>query len=228
MASSVPGFWLITVSVIAESFPVVAAVARRTRDTGRRWIAVAFGVWFVQDCALRLIAQNGRNNHWLIHVGNPVSTVLFLLAYAAWMREPVRRRALHLAAAAYCVVWAALFLSNENSHTFSQYTSPLQALVLILVCAYALMRAVANDPPPVWRTAVFWVSVGLLLYFGTGLLLAPVSGMLMATQPSLVMSAYIAKAGLNVVSYLLVTTGMLCPPKPSSIGAFSLRQAWPS
>jgi hypothetical protein len=228
MASSVPGFWLITVSVVTESFPVIAAVLRRTRDTARRWIAVAFGVWFVQDCALRWIAENGRNNHWLIHLGNPVSTVLFLLAYAAWMGEPVRRRALHLAAGAYCIVWAALFLTIEDSHTFSQFTGPLQALVLILVCAYALMRAVANDPPPLWRAGVFWISVGLLLYFGTGLLLAPVSGLLMATQPSLVMSAYIAKGGVNIVSYLLVTTGMLCPPRPSSIGAFSLRQAWPS
>ena len=134
----------------------------------------------------------------------------------------------HLAAGTYCVVWAALFLTIEDSRTFSQYTGPLQALVLLLVCAYALMRAVGSDPPPIWRTSVFWISVGLLLYFGTGLLLAPVSGMLMATQPALVMSAYIAKAGLNVVSYLLVTTGMLCPPRPSSIGAFSLRQAWPS
>ena len=223
-----PALWLITASVIAEAFPVAAAILRRTRDTGRRWIAVAFGVWFLQDWALRWLAHSGRNNHWLIHVGNPVSTVLFLLAYAAWMREPVRRRALHLAAAAYCVVWAALFLTTEDSHTFSQYTGPLQALVLSIVCAYALMRAVANDPPPIWRTGVFWTSVGLLLYFGTGLLLSPVSGMLMATDPGLVLTAYIAKAGLNIIAYLLVTTGMLCPPRPSSIGAFSLRQAWPS
>lgn len=207
---------------------MAAAIARPTRDTGRRWIAIAFGVWFVQDCALRWLAHSGRNNHWLIHVGNPVSTVLFLLAYAAWMREPVRRRALHLAAAAYCVVWAALFLTIEDSHTFSQYTGPLQALVLILVCAYVLMRAVANDPPPIWRTGVFWISVGLVLYFGTGLLLSPVSGMLITTEPSLVLTAYVAKAGLNIIAYLLVTTGMLCPPRPSSIGAFSLRQAWPS
>ena len=222
------GLWLITASVVAEAIPVVAAIAKRTRDTGRRWIAIAFGVWFLQDCALRWLAHDGRNNHWLIHVGNPVSTVLFLLAYAAWMREPVRRRALHLAAAAYCVVWAALFLTIEDSHTFSQYTSPLQALVLILVCAYALMRAVANDPPPIWRTGVFWISVGLLLYFGIGLLLSPVSGMLITTEPSLVLTAYVAKAGFNIIAYLLVTTGMLCPPRPSSIGAFSLRQAWPS
>src|SRR5512141_1698122 len=226
--ASAPGFWLITVSVVTEAFPVVAAVARRTRDAGRRWIAVAFALWFLEDCALRWIAKNGANNHWLIHMGNPVSTVLFLLAYAAWMREPVRRRALHLAAAAYCVVWAALFLTIEDSHTFSQYTGPLQALVLILVCAYVLMRAVANDPPPIWRTGVFWISVGLVLYFGTGLLLSPVSGMLITTEPSLVLTAYVAKAGLNIIAYLLVTTGMLCPPRPSSIGAFSLRQAWPS
>ena len=222
------GLWLITASVVMEGFPVAAAIVRRTRDAGRRWIAVAFAIWFLQDWALRWIGQSGTNNHGLIHLGNPVSTVLFLLAYAAWMREPVRRRALHLAAGAYCLVWAALFLTIEDSHTFSQYTGPLQALVLMLVCAYALMRAVANDPPPIWRTGVFWISVGLLLYFGTGLLLSPVSGMLMATQPSLVRSAYIAKAGFNIVAYLLVTTGMLCPPRPSSIGAFSLRQAWPS
>ena len=226
--ASPAALWLIVVSVIAEAFPAVAAVVARTRDTARRWIAVAFGVWFLEDCALRWLAHSGRNNHWLIHVGNPVSTVLFLLAYAAWMREPVRRRALHLAAAAYCVVWAALFLTIEDARTFSQYTGPLQALVLIIVCAYALMRAVANDPPPIWRTGVFWISVGLLLYFGTGLLLSPVSGMLVGTEPSLVLTAYVVKAGLNIIAYLLVTTGMLCPPRPSSIGAFSLRQVWPS
>lgn len=225
---TVAGQWVITASITAELLPAVVVAATGTSDPARRWIAAAFAFWFAEDCLLWWTAAHHVNNHWLVHIGNPVGTALVLMAYAFWMGEPVRQRALRIAAAVYFAVWAGLFLAIENSDTFSQYTDPLQALVLILVCAYTLMRAVGAAAGPVWRRAEFWVSVGLLLDFGTGLLLSPVSGVLAKSDPSLVVSAYVAKAGINTLAYLLVTTGMLCPPSPLSIGVFSSRQVSPS
>jgi len=223
-----PGQWVLTSSIGVELLPVLVAVLSRTRDTARRWVALGFLVWFVQDCVVMWMAVRHLNNHLVVHLGNPVATAVFLLAYAAWMDEPVRRRALRIAAAAYFLVWAGLFLTIEDPNTFSQYTDPLQALVLILVCANALVRVTERRPAPVWRHDVFWISIGLLLDFGTGLLLAPVSGVLVGSDPSLVVSAYVGKAGVNIVAYLLVTLGMLCAPSHSSTGVFSLRQASPS
>jgi hypothetical protein len=222
------GRWVINLSIAAEALPVMAVIARRTGEAARRWIAVAFAVWLAQDVILWWMSIHGRNNHWLIHLGNPVSTVLFLGAYAAWTEDPVRRRALQFAAFGYVLVWAGIFLSVEDPNTFSQYTDPLRALVLILVCAWALVRAVMIEPPPVWRSAIYWVSIGLLMDFGTGLILAPVSGRLTRVQPALVVTAFYIKAGINVVAYLLVTVGMLCKPRPSSTGAFSSRPPSPS
>ena len=225
---SIPGQWIVTSSIFAEAVPVAAVVLTRTRNPARRWIAIAFASWLVQDAALWWTAVRHMNNHWIIHIGNPITTVLFLLAYGWWMDDPVRRRALRIAAGAYVVVWAALFLTVENIGTFSQYTGPLQALVLMLVCAYALVRAVGTGAAPVWRRDVFWVSIGLLLDFGTGLLMAPVSGMLAEAHPSLVLHALAGKDAINILAYLLVTIGMLCPPSPSSIGVFSSRLVSPS
>ena len=223
----VPGQWIVVSSILAEALPVAVAVATRTRDPARRWIAIAFGSWVLQDLALWWTAVRHLNNHWIIHVGNPVTTVLFLLAYSWWMEGPVGQRALRIAAGAYVVVWAILFLTVEDPNTFSQYTGPLQALVLMLVAAWALMRAAGAGPAPVWRRDVFWISIGLLFDLGTGLLLYPVSGMLAQTQAARVLHALAGKDAINIVAYLLVTTGMLCPPSPSSIGDFSSRAASP-
>lgn len=223
-----PGQWVIVLSIVAEGLPVAAAVATRTPVPARRWLAIAFGSWILQDVALWWTAVRHMNNHWIIHIGNPVTTVLFLLAYGWWMEDPIRQRALRIAAGAYVFVWAILFLTVEDVGTFSQYTGPLQALVLMLVCAYALVRAVGAQPAPVWRHDVFWVSIGLLLDFGTGLLLTPVSGMLTEAHPSLVLNALAGKDAINILAYLLVTIGMLCPPSPSSIGVFSSRLVSPS
>jgi hypothetical protein len=225
---SIPGYWIITTSIVAEAMPAAAAVATRTRDPARRWIAIAFTFWVLQDLALWWTAVRHLNNHWIVHLGNPVTTVLLLLAYVWWVEGPIRQRALRIAAGAYVVVWAGLFLTVENAGTFSQYTGPLQALILMLVCAYALVYAAGSGPAPVWRRDVFWISIGLLLDFGTGLLLYPVSGVLAPEHPSLVLHALAAKDAINIVAYLLVTTGMLCPPSPSSIGVFSSRQVSPS
>ena len=224
---SVRGQWIINASILAESLPVAAAIATRTRDPARRWMAVAFASWVLQDLALWVTAVRHLNNHWIIHIGNPITTVLFLLAYVWWMEDPVRQRALRIAAGAYVVVWAILFLTVENVTTFSQYTGPLQALVLMLVCAYAVVRAVGSGPAPVWRRDVFWISIGLLLEFGTGLLMAPVSGMLEPVHPWLVQTALAGKDAVNILAYLLVTMGMLCPPSPLSIGDFSSRPVSP-
>lgn len=225
---SVRGQWIINASILAESLPVAAAVAIRTRDPARRWVAIAFGSWVLQDIALWWTAVRHWNNHWIIHIGNPITTVLFLLAYVWWMDDPIRQRALRIAAGAYVVVWALLFLTVENVATFSQYTGPLQALVLMLVCAYAVVRAVGTGPAPVWRRDVFWVSIGLLLDLGTGLLMAPVSGILAQTHPAMVQTALAGKDAINILAYLLVTIGMLCPPSPLSIGVFSSRLVSPS
>ena len=220
--------WVIPLSIAAEVLPIVAAIAVRTGERARRWIAIAFAVWLAQDLVLWWTSRHGLNNHWLIHFGNPITTVLFLGAYAEWTEDPVWRRALRMAGVAYVLVWAGIFLSVEDRHTFSQYTDPLKSLLLIFVCTWALIRTVATEPPPVWRKAIYWVSIGLLVDFGTGLLLEPVSGRLARVQPSLVITAYVVKAGINVVAYLLVTVGMLCKPTPSSTGAFSSRPLSPS
>src|SRR4029078_1948481 len=136
--------------------PAVAAVVTRTRDPARRWIAAAFASWVIQDLALWYTAAQGLNNHWITHIGNPLTTVLFLLAYVWWMEDPVRQRALRIAAGAYVLVWGILFLTVEDVGTVSQYPGPLQGLVLMLVCAYAVVRAVGIGPAPVWRRDVFW------------------------------------------------------------------------
>ncbi len=213
--------WLFFTVFFLQLVPV-ALVLRlgRRASRARRWIAATFAVMFVQDCALFVLAHQGRNNLWILYLGNPVQTGLVLLAYAAWERGKQWRRALRLAVPLYVLVSAALALGLERTAEFSRYIGPLQGIVIAGVASLAMVRHAQRGDVPPWRTDVFWVSVGLITYYGTSVLLEPISALLVVQQPDLVRLAYSIHAAVSIVAFALVTVGLLCPsPQPNFSGS---------
>lgn len=204
---------VLVASTLLELAPVVAALRMRpfgALPAPRRLVALCFAVMFVQDALLWWIGMQGRNNLWLTYFGVPIQTTLLLAAYAHWQAGPVARRAVRLAAIAFVAIWALLVAGFEDTQAFSRFTSPLQALLVVAVVAWTLVRCAARAVEPLAGEDWFWISAGLLVYFGTGVVLGPVSNLLLEHAPHLVRAAHLAKVVVNIVAYLLVAWGMLC------------------
>jgi hypothetical protein len=216
---------LLVASTLCELAPAVAVL--RWRPLGalpapRRLVALCYVVMFLEDALLWWIGRHQGNNLWLAYLAAPIQTTLLLLALAWWQTGEVERRAVRLAAAGFVVLWALLVLALEDTHTFSRFASPLRSLLVVAVAAWTLVRRSIRTLESPTEEPWFWVSAGLLLYFGTGVVLDPVSKLLLRTAPHLVLAAHVTKAGVNIVTYFLVARGMLCRlPSGSSGGSSS-------
>ena len=206
-----------------------AAVAARRRLTpALRLVAACFVVMFVQDAAGWWMAEREINNLWIGHIGRPLQTLLLLLAFAEWQTGETGRRAVRFAGVGFVLLWF-LLLAVEDPRTFSRFSQPLQAILVVSVAAWTLVRRTVRTFEAPLAEPWFWICAALLLYFGSGAVLGPVSNLLLRSQPELVRIAYLAKAVINIVAYLLVARGILCSqPSGSSGGSWSRPASSPS
>lgn len=219
-----PALIVLGVSVLFELAPVAAGYrCGRALPRPLRLVALCFAVMFVQDAVGWWMAENDVNNLLVSHVGTPLQTLLLLFALADWQAGETGRRAVRIAAIGFLAVWGILLVAVEDPRAFSRFTQPLQAILIVSVAAWTMVQRTVRSFESPLEEPWFWVTSGLLLYFGTGAVLGPVSNLLVRTAPELVMTAYVGKAVVNIVAYLLVARGMLCRLPSGSSGGSS----WP-
>lgn len=208
-------------SILFELAPVATALLVRRRLTlPLRLVAACFAVMFLQDAAGWWMAERNVNNMWVSHVGTPLQTLLLLFALGEWQTGATARRSVRLAALGFLLLWGVLLLGVEDASAFSRFTQPLQAILVVSVAAWTMVRRTVTTFEAPVSQPWFWVCAGLLLYFGTGAVLGPVSNILVRTSPELVLTAYLVKAVVNIVAYLLVAKGVLCSLPTGSSGGF--------
>lgn len=208
-------------SIVLELAPVTAAVVVRRRLTrALRLVAVCFVVMFVQDAAGWWMAERDLSNLWVSNIGTPVQTLLFLFALGEWQTGETERRAVRFAGLGFVLLWGALLAGFEDPRTFSRFGQPLQAILVVSVAAWTMVRRTIRTLEAPLAEPWFWVCAGLLLYFGSGAVLAPVAHVLLRSNPDQVRIAYVGKAVINIVAYLLVARGVLCSLPSGNSGGF--------
>ncbi len=214
---------MVTLAIIAELFPVLAALAvGRRLSRPSRLVAVLFVLWFCEDLAQQLLIHLHHNNNWLQHVSMPFEAALLLWAFSLWQDSEVARRAILLVVPIYVVVWLMLQLFVERLDRASQYAGPMSYLLVLAVAAFTLVSKSARTSEPGWRQPWFWISAGIIIDLGSQVALNPITNILIATHQRGV-AIYHAFAAVSILSYSLTTWGILCERRhPSSGGSSSL------
>jgi hypothetical protein len=214
-------------AIFSELLPILAGLyIGRALPKALRFIVIFFAIWFVQDCVMWWLASQNRNNLWVTHLMQPVSTGVLLWAFSHWQKGDVARMAFRLAIPLYTIAWLGLQLFVERADRFSKYASPLSAMLIVCVCAYTLVSSSLRAEEPVWRMDWLWVSVGVLIEFGANVVLMPLSNLLLAS-PKELLFLYQLYGGVGVVANVIITGGVLCArPHPSSGGSSWPRPSW--
>jgi len=214
---------VVTLAIIAELFPVLAALlVGRRLSRPSRLVVVVFALWFCEDLTLQLLVHLHRNNHWLPHLTMPVEAALLLWAFSLWQDSEVARRAILLAVPIYVVVWLVLQLFVERLDRLSQYAGPVSYLLVLGVAAFTLVSKSARTTSPGWRKPWFWISAGMIIDMGSQVALNPITNILIATHQR-GFALYQAYSAVSILSYTLTTWGILCERRhPSSGGSSSL------
>ena len=187
----------------------------------RRATAAWCLVLFVADAA-NLMASLGGNNLWLGYLVLPVVTGLALWTLSLVHPDSTGRLAIRAAIPLQAVVGLVLTITIEDSTTFSLVAGPFHALVVLLAASWTFLRLGLSESEGLARRDWFWIVGGIMIYSATLTALQPVSWFLRASdRPDLLAAVYYAKAAADILAFLAIAGGMLCPVPPTSSGGSS-------
>ncbi len=106
------------------------------------------------------------------------------------------------------VLWIGMVALVEEMQTFSVVAQPVLGLALLGVAISTMIIRTIRELGRVRDQAWWWVSLGLIVSFGTTVAFAPAAYLLLETAPQLLIRAYEVRAALTVFAFLLLTRGM--------------------
>ena len=121
------------------------------------------------------------------------------------------RLTLRLAIVPFVLAWVVLTFAFDDTETFSRVADPMASLVGLGAAAFTLVARSYVASGLLRRQDWFWVSAGMVLYFGTATMLQPLSALLIGDAPQLMVRAFEVKSVLDVFAFLLIARGVTCP-----------------
>jgi hypothetical protein len=208
-------------ATLAQGLPLLAALRYGRRlPSPRRWVAVWCLALLAGDAAQLWFRAGGNNNLWLTYIVVPLHNAIMLWTLSLWQEDPVSRLAFRVAIPLDLLALVALIPAVQSASTFNQFTWPFQALVLLAGSLYTLVTRAIREPERVTSQDWFWVTLGTSLYFAFRMALPPFVELMLSTNSELTRLAYVVSAWADIVAYLLIARGMVCPLPQARSGGF--------
>ena len=206
----------------AQVLPLLAAVRYGPRlPSARRWLVVWCLTLVASDIAQhQLGVAGGANNLWLQYIAVPTQNAIMLWVLSLWQPDPVSRLAFRVAIPLDVIALLALIPAAGSAAAFNQFTWPFQSLVLLAGSLYTLVRRSIGEPDRVTSRDWFWITLGTSLFFAFRMAVPPFAALVMATNMELARFAYVFSAWIDILAFVLIARGMLCPlPQARSGGS---------
>ena len=207
-----PLTWPLWASVLSELGPLGAAAMRPGRTTGgRRWVVIWCGLYVVQNAIAIPLALARHNNHWTTYAFVPLQGAAILWALSLWQTRQMARLTIRATIPGFLAAWLLLVLLVEDTSNFSSIAEPVYSLLSLSAALYTLVSRSADATESLLGEDWFWICAGLSLHFGALVFLTPLGAALVRTNPDMILRALYVRAMVNVLAFVLITYGLLCP-----------------
>jgi len=197
------------VSALASAMPLVAAAVRRPAVGAKRWLVAWCALNLLETGIMLALALHDVHNLWVPYAFAPVLGATALWAFSCWQESDLARLTMRLAIVPFVAV-VIVSLLVENTASFSRVVGPVTALVGLYAAASTLIAKSRVSTGDLLRQDWLWVSAGFALFFGMYSMLGPLSALLVGNLP-LFNLAYGFSAVLEIVAFLAIAWGMVCP-----------------
>ena len=213
----------------STALPVLAGLWSGWRSSASRTAVSVWALLLVLANALAvLLASRGQNNHWLIYLSTPLNGVAVIVALIGWQVREAGQLVLRILLPLYLLAWTVIVFAVEDIRTFSLLAGPFSAFVLLSAVAATFVTRSMHSVDPLTRQDWFWISIGLLIFYGIETGYPPVALLLGRSRPDLLLAAIQARAAFSIAAMLTVSWGLLCPTTLPQSGGSSSRSASPS
>ncbi len=203
--------WPVFVSVASQLGPIGVAAARPTQVRGGGlWVVIWCGLYAAENAIAIPLAVTHHNNHFLNYIFVPFQGAAILWALSLWQTHQMARLTVRAAIPGFLMAWV-LLLFVENLHGFSAIAEPVYSLLALGAALYTLVSRSTDATSSLLREDWFWVCSGLALHFGALAFLTPLGAALVHTNPEIIARAYFVRSFVNILAFVLITIGLLCP-----------------
>jgi hypothetical protein len=213
----------------STALPVLAGLWGGWRTSASR---TAIWVWalllLMANSVALLLALRGVNNHWLGYLSTPLNGVAVIAALIGWQSGEMGRLVLRILLPLDLLGWTVIVFAVEDTRTFSLVAGPFSAFVLLTAVSATFVTRSMHAVDPLTRLDWFWISIGLLIFYGIETGYPPVALLLGRSRPDLLLAALQARSAVIIAAMLTVSWGLLCPTTLPQSGGSSSRSASPS
>ncbi|MFN0181831.1 MAG: hypothetical protein ACKVZ0_23745 [Gemmatimonadales bacterium] len=145
-------------------------------------------------------------------------TLVVLLGFARWQPDRRQTVALRIGATLFVALWGVAQWYQGIDADFSDVSGPVHSAAITAGAAYSLVTRVQVTQEQWTRQTWFWFCVGLMLVFGTGVVLDPLMSNVFGVRDDLVRLAYYFRLVCGICGYLLMAVGVWMVPSATRSG----------
>lgn len=162
------------------------------------------------------LKHNNVHNLWVANIGTIIDYSFFAYVYSKWELSATAKKLIFGSIPLFAVACITLMLYRGNFSEYETYTRPLASLVLLLLATVTLFRLSNNEHGSMVKDARFWISMGIVLSFGTTLILFSLSSVILELPMQVGRQLFYIHVIVTVLSQLIFAKSFLCQPLESS------------
>ena len=182
-------------------------------DRGGRWLVggVTVSAAFLPLMLALLLA--GRSNRLVHEFEMLLETVAMVIAFGWWQPDSRRQQRAWWLLGLFLVLWVGAQAIQGLDSDFSYVSAPIAGLVKVGAAGYTLVGRVQAARGRWTDNLWFWAAVGIMVIYGTGVILDPVWFQVFRARDDLVVTAFVIYVAGNVLGYLLIARGLWRLPR---------------
>lgn len=157
-----------------------------------------------------ILSYEGVRYLWIYHIYTLVEYSLFVLIFLFWQKEPRVRKILGFSIPGFFVIWLIAKFSVERWGEMDNFTSSLEAVILIGVAAYTLINLTQEKMNSLIADPRFWITMGVLIYFTGNIVTFALGNVLLSLLQKGDQVIWPLHSILNIVANLFYAGGFLC------------------
>lgn len=188
----------------------------KKRDRNLKYIGALLLISFLTEVTVEILIQSGRPYYFLYHFYGLLDYIL--LVYYLYKNQPVKFIRSVMLWSIPLVFFTCLYLSifRIGLNNYQGMNIIIRGAILILFSIITLFTF--HDEKPIYRVPVFWISVGLIIFFsGTFFMNGVYNGLIKnyPTDKNYYKKLHgIINLGFNYLLYLIFCLAIICsPPK---------------
>lgn len=204
--------WELYAASFVQLLPVVGGLRFGSNlPPARRWFMLWCALSFLADGVQLMFSQLRGQNLWLRLIILPVQFAVAFWALSLWQIDAKPRKVMRQAILILIPTTLIIALLWEGFESFGDKTGPVLQLAVLAAAVYTLVSRSVTSTDRLAREDWFWITLGLSLYFALGVALGPVAMALLQGNTEFLKQVLLFKARTDILAFILMTIGMLCP-----------------